>query len=83
MRYPTTLPMLTQTGDDAWAVLLAPVDGPDPLTHQCRVVKGWAQAKGKYAEFFLDPNPPTADEVGRRMIFPNPRADDLVATRRR
>jgi hypothetical protein len=79
VRYPTTLPMVTQTGDDAWAIMLARVDGPDPLTHQCRVVNGWAGSKGKHAEFFVDPNPASADEAGRRVIFPNPRADDLVS----
>ena len=75
IQYPAELPMLTQTGDEAWAVLLAAVDGPDPLTHQCRGVKGWAQVKGEYAEFYLDPDPELIDEIGRRMIFPNPRAD--------
>ncbi len=79
VRYPTDEPMVTQTGDEAWAILLRPVDGPDPLTHQCRVVNGWATAQGKHAEFYLDPNPPTTDEAGRRVIFPNPRADDLVS----
>jgi hypothetical protein len=77
VRYPDVLPMLTQTSDDAWAVLLQRVEGPDPLTHQCRPVKGWAQARGHYAEFFLDPNPAVPDETGRRMIFPNPLVDDL------
>ena len=56
-----------------------PVDGPDPLTHQCRGVKGWAQVKGEYAEFYLDPDPELLDEIGRRMIFPNPRAEDLIS----
>jgi hypothetical protein len=79
VRYPTTLPMVTQTGDDAWAILLARVDGPDPLTHQCRVVNGWASSKGKHAEFFVDPQSAASDEAGRRVIFPNPRADDLVS----
>ncbi len=78
IQYPVVEPMLTQSGDEAWAVLLAPVDGPDPLTHQCRCVKGWAQVKGKYAEFYLDPDPELSDEIGRRMIFPNPRAEDLL-----
>lgn len=78
VQYPTEPPMLTQTGDAAWAVLLTPVDGPDPLTHQCRGVKGWAQSKGKNAEFFVDPNPVISDEAGRRLIFPNPRVDDLA-----
>src|SRR4029078_6521092 len=55
VRYPTDAPMVTQTSDQAWAILLRPVDGPDPLTHQCRVVNGWATAQGKHAEFFLDP----------------------------
>ena len=78
IQYPAVQPMLTQSGDEAWAVLLPPVDGPDPLTHQCRGVKGWAQVKGEYAEFYLDPDPELIDEIGRRMIFPNPRADDLL-----
>jgi hypothetical protein len=78
VRYPAALPMITQTGDDAWAILLRPVGGPDPLTHQCRTVNGWATAQGKHAEFFVDPNPPT-DEAGRRIIFPNPRADALAS----
>jgi hypothetical protein len=79
VRYPTDLPMVTQTGDDAWAILLQAVGGPDPLTHQCRVVDGWATSKDKHAEFYVDPDPPGADEAGRRVIFPNPRADDLVS----
>jgi hypothetical protein len=78
VRYPAQLPMITQTGDDAWAILLRPVGGPDPLTHQCRAVNGWATAQGHHAEFFVDPNPPTTDEAGRRIIFPNPRADALA-----
>jgi len=78
IQYPIELPMLTQSGDEGWAVLLAPVGGPDPLTHQCRGVKGWAQVKGDYAEFYLDPDPELLDEIGRRMIFPNPRAEDLL-----
>jgi hypothetical protein len=69
--------MVTQTGDDAWAILLAAVDGPDPLTHQCRAVNGWATAQGKHAEYFVDPDSAPSDEAGRRIIFPNPRADDL------
>lgn len=77
VKYPDVPPMLTQTDDDAWAVTLAAVDGPDPLTHQCRAVQGWAQCKGKYAEYFVDPNPPDPNDAGRRLIFPNPLADQL------
>jgi hypothetical protein len=77
VRYPESPPMLTQTSDEAWAVTLTEVGGPDPLTHQCRVVSGWATSKGKVGEFYLDPNPDTLDEFGRRGIFPNPRVDDL------
>lgn len=79
VRYPTEVPMLTQTSDDAWAVTLTEVGGPDPLTHQCRVVSGWATSKGKVGEFYLDPDPELMDEFGRRGIFPNPRADELAA----
>lgn len=79
LRYPVAEPMVTQMGDEAWAVLLAPVDGPDPLTHQCRAVNGWATAGGKHTEFFVDPNPSSPEEDGRRLIFPNPRSDDLVS----
>jgi hypothetical protein len=78
VRYPTTVPMLTQTSDEAWAVTLTEVQGPDPLTHQCRVVSGWATSKGKVGEFYLDPDPELMDEFGRRGIFPNPRVDDLA-----
>ncbi|MGZ6974637.1 MAG: hypothetical protein ACXVKQ_11910 [Acidimicrobiia bacterium] len=78
VRYPNDVPGLTETADEAWAVTLPFVGGPDPLTHQCRVVNGWAASKGKYAEFFLDPNPEQLDEFGRRAIFPNPRVDELA-----
>jgi hypothetical protein len=77
VRYPDVLPELTQTNDEAWAVTLAEVDGPDPLTHQCRAVQGWAQCRGKYAEFYVDPNPADSSDAGRRLIFPNPLADHL------
>lgn len=77
VRYPEVPPMLTQSGEAAWAVLLPEVDsGPSPATHQCRAVKGWAQAGEKYAEFYVDPDPFTVEEVGRRLIFPNPVLDD-------
>ncbi|MGZ4678245.1 MAG: hypothetical protein ACXV8Y_17080, partial [Acidimicrobiia bacterium] len=76
LRYPDVPPMLTQTGDDAWAVLLPRVDGPDPATHQCRAVQGWAQSHEKYAEYYVDPSPPSNDQAGDRLIFPNPRAED-------
>jgi hypothetical protein len=73
VRYPDIPPMLTNTGDQAWAVLLPLVeDGPDPPNHQCRAVKGWAQAGDRHAEMYVDPNPGLADEEGRRLIFPNP-----------
>lgn len=72
LRYPDIPPMLTQTGDDAWAVLLPAVKGgPDPSTHQCRGVKGWAQAGDHDGEFYVDPNA-LGDEQGLRLIFPNP-----------
>jgi hypothetical protein len=77
VRYPEVLPELTQVNDEAWAVTLAPVDGPDPLTHQCRAVRGYAQCRGRYAEYYVDPDPPDPDDAGRRLIFPNPLADNL------
>ena len=77
LRYPDVPPMLTQTGDQAWAVLLPAVtSGPNPATHQCRAVKGWSQAKTKYAEFYVDPNVAGTDEENLRLIFPSPTMDD-------
>jgi hypothetical protein len=77
VRYPEIPPMLTQTGDQAWAVLLPEVvEGPNPATHQCRAVKGWAQSGDRHGEFYVDANPGLADEEGRRLIFPNPTAND-------
>jgi hypothetical protein len=66
--------MLTQSGDQAWAVLIPEVKGgPSPLTHQCRSVKGWSQVGDSHAEYYVDPNPILPIEEGRRIIFPNPR----------
>lgn len=77
LRYPDVPPMLTQTGDQAWAVLLPAVTtGPNPATHQCRAVKGWSQAKNKYAEFYVDANLVGTDEENLRLIFPSPTMDD-------
>jgi hypothetical protein len=77
VRYPDVPPMLTQTNDDAWAVLLPAVEsGPNPDTHQCRAVKGWSHAGTKYAEFYVDANLAGTDEENLRLIFPSPTMDD-------
>ena len=77
VRYPEVPPMLTQTGDEAWAVLLPAVQGgPNPDTHQCRAVKGWSHAATKYAEFYVDANLVGTDEENLRLIFPSPTMDD-------
>jgi hypothetical protein len=77
VRYPDVPPMLTNTGEEAWAVLLPPVeDGPNPDTHQCRAVKGWAHANSKYGEYYVDSNLDGTDEENLRLLFPNPTMDD-------
>ncbi len=77
VRYPDVPPMLTNTSEDAWAVLLPPVtDGPSPDTHQCRSVKGWSSAGGKYADYYVDPNLAGTDEENLRLIFPSPTLAD-------
>ena len=67
------LPLLTQTSDEAWAVLLPEVTGPNAAGRQCRMVIGWGRKGNKghrFAEGYVDPNPPLAIQVGRRLIFP-------------
>ncbi len=77
VRYPEVPPMLTNTTDQAWAVLLPAVeDGPNPSTHQCRAVKGWAHAGSKYNEYYADPQLEGTDEENLRLIFPAPTMDD-------
>ena len=65
-------PLLTQTSSAAWAVLLPEVTGPNASGRQCRMVIGWDEKRHKYAEGYVDPNPPLSSEVGRRLIFPCP-----------
>lgn len=72
VQFPTVLPLLTQTSDSAWAILMPEVTGPNAAALQCRMVLGWARKDKKFAEGYVDPNPPLAIEVGRRLIFPCP-----------
>ena len=65
-------PFLTQTTQDVWAVLLADVTGPNASGRQCRMVLGWARKDRGFKEGYVDPNPPLAVEVGRRLLFPCP-----------
>ena len=72
VQFPSVLPLLTQTSSSAWAVLLPEVSGPNASGRQCRMVIGWDEKRHKYAEAYVDPNPPLSSEVGRRLIFPCP-----------
>ncbi len=72
VQFPAVLPLLTQTSGSAWAVLLPEVTGPNASGRQCRMVIGWDEKRHKYAEGYVDPNPPLASEVGRRLVFPCP-----------
>ncbi len=78
VQFPAVPPLLTQAGNDAWAVLLPEVSGPNAAGRQCRMVIGWSEKDRHYAEGYVDPNPPLAVEVGRRLIFPcpEPRRDE-------
>ena len=72
VQFPSVLPLLTQTSNSAWAVLLPEISGPNASGRQCRMVIGWDEKRHKYAEAYVDPNPPLSSEVGRRLIFPCP-----------
>ncbi len=72
VQFPSVSPLLTQTSDTAWAVLLPEVSGPNAAARQCRLVIGWDEKGHKYAEAYVDPNPPISAEAGRRIIFPCP-----------
>lgn len=72
VQFPAARPLLTAANGDVWAVLLPEVTGPNAAGRQCRMVLGWG-AKGRdFAEGYVDPNPPLAIEVGRRLLFPCP-----------
>ncbi len=72
VQFPAVKPLLTQTSMSGWAVLLPEVTGPNAAGRQCRMVIGWDEKRHKYAEGYVDPNPPLASEVGLRLIFPCP-----------
>ncbi len=72
VQFPSVTPLLTQTSDTAWAVLLPEVSGPNAAARQCRMILGWDEKGHKYAEAYVDPNPPLTAEAGRRIIFPCP-----------
>ena len=72
VQFPAVLPLLTQTSGSAWAVLLPEVTGPNASGRQCRMIIGWDEKRHKYAEGYVDPNPPLSSEVGRRLVFPCP-----------
>ena len=53
---------------------LPAVTGPNAAGRQCRLVIGFARKGDKsFSEAFVDPDPPIAVVVGRRIIFPCPR----------
>lgn len=77
LQFPSICPQLTQTSDHAWAILLPETVGPNAAGRQCRMVIGWSRKSSSYkentfAEGYVDPNPPIAVDVGRRLIFPCP-----------
>ncbi len=74
VQFPAIKPQLTAVSDEEAAVLLPEVTGPNAAGRQCRMVLGFAR-KGEtdFAEAFVDPDPPIAVAVGRRLIFPCPR----------
>ena len=72
LAFPTLPPMLTQTSDQAWAVLLPAVTGANASARQCRLVRGIAHAGKDFLEGFVDPLPPIKEERGRRLLFPTP-----------
>ena len=76
VEFPAVPPLLTQTGQDAWAVLLPEVTGPNAAGRQCRMVLGWARKGRSFKEGYIDPNPAIAVDVGRRLIFPCPPRED-------
>jgi hypothetical protein len=65
-------PQLTGVSNEAAAVLLPEVTGPNAAGRQCRLVIGWARKGNSFAEGYVDPNPPIAVAVGRRLLFPCP-----------
>ncbi len=70
IQFPAVTPQLTQTSGSAWAILLPAVEGPNAAARQCRMVLGWGRHGNSFAEGYVDPNPPFAIDVGRRLIFP-------------
>ncbi len=72
VEFPAARPLLTAANNDVWAVLLPEVTGPNAAGRQCRMVLGWGAKGNDFAEGYVDPNPPLAIEVGRRLIFPCP-----------
>jgi hypothetical protein len=72
LEFPAVCPQLTQASDQAWALLLPAVTGPNADGRQCRMVIGWGRKGNDFAEAYVDPNPPLNTEVGRRLIFPKP-----------
>lgn len=72
VQFPPVPPLLTQTGNEVWAVLLPEVTGPNAAGRQCRMVSGWGAKGQSFKEGYVDPNPPLAVEVGRRLLFPCP-----------
>lgn len=76
-QYPSVKPQLTAVSNEEAAVLLPEVTGPNAAGRQCRLVIGWARKGEKsFAEGFVDPDPPIAVAVGRRLIFPCPEPEN-------
>jgi hypothetical protein len=73
VQYPAVAPQLTAVSNEEAAVLLPDVTGPNAAGRQCRMVLGFGRKGNSFAEAFVDPAPPIAVAVGRRLIFPCPR----------
>ena len=73
VQYPSVTPQLTAVSNEEAAVLLPAVTGPNAAGRQCRMVLGFGRKGNTFAEAFVDPDPPIAVAVGRRLIFPCPR----------
>src|SRR5689334_9064041 len=73
VQFPSVRPQLTAVSNEEAAVLLPAVTGPNAAGRQCRMVLGFGRKGNSFAEAFVDPDPPIAVAVGRRLIFPCPR----------
>ena len=78
VQFPAVRPQLTSASSEAAAVLLPAVTGPNAAGRQCRMVLGWLRKGNSFKEGYVDPNPPIAVVVGRRLLFPYPTTSSHV-----